>query len=608
MSFLAPWLLLLGLAAAIPLLLHLLRRRVGTRMDFPAVRYLLRAEQENRRTMRLRNLLLMLVRVAIVLMLSIAAARPIGRMIGTGHAPAAIAVLIDNSMSSGVVVDGRSMLDRFKSAAIDLVAAIEPTDNVWLVTADGSVAGGTASSVRDAIASLTPSAADTDLPSATRRAIGLANAAPQSARSVVVFTDGQRVSWPRGASLPEAERAVIWSPLTSLPENHSISFAEARPPRWSPRGEVALRVNGRDSLTYRVTLAGRTFARGTAAPGVEMVIHASPPERGWLGGSVDIAPDELAADDIRYFATWIGPAPAVAATASAGEFVSAALEALRTSSRIVPGRSISVGPADEISSLPALIIAPTDPVRAGAANRALERLGVPWRFGVRKAQTVDATLAGFGRVSVRERYELQAQSGAVADTLGAVADAAWVVAGPRYVIVGSPLDASATALPVQAGFVPWLAQTISDRLAGESGHVIDAAPGTWVRKPAGADQLERPDGSMVAVSDSLRVPENPGVYFFVSAGRRAGAIVVNPPARESQLERMSAAELQQIIPGATVIDDGESMQVSKAAFSAASTRSLLPAFLVAILVAMAAEAVLVTLSQAKGRFSQADNA
>src|SRR3954465_15132462 len=77
MSFLSPLLLLLGVAAAVPLLIHLLRRRIGVRIDFPALRYLLRAEQENRRTMRLRNLLLMFVRVAAVLLLSIAAARPI---------------------------------------------------------------------------------------------------------------------------------------------------------------------------------------------------------------------------------------------------------------------------------------------------------------------------------------------------------------------------------------------------------------------------------------------------------------------------------------------------------------------------------------------------
>src|SRR3954447_6913004 len=108
MSFLSPLFLLLGAAAAVPLLIHLLRRRVGTRIEFPAVRYLLRAEQENRRTLRLRNMVLMLLRVAAVLLLSMAAARPIGRMIGIGHAPAAVAIVIDNTLSSGVVVGGRS--------------------------------------------------------------------------------------------------------------------------------------------------------------------------------------------------------------------------------------------------------------------------------------------------------------------------------------------------------------------------------------------------------------------------------------------------------------------------------------------------------------------
>jgi hypothetical protein len=550
--------------------------------------------------MRLRNLLLMLLRVATVLLLSMAAARPMGHMIGGGHAPAAVAILIDNSMSSGVVVDGRSMLERFKSAALDVARTIEPTDNVWLVTADGAIAGGSAASVRDAIAAVSPASVDADLPAATRRAIGLARAAPQRARSVVVFTDAQRASWTSAIASDDDVRLIVWSTETALPVNHSISFVEARPPRWSPRGEVALRVEARDSLTYRVTLASRTLARGTAAPGVETVLRAAPPERGWVGGSVDLAPDELAVDDIRYFATWIGPAPAVYPTSGAGEFVTAALDALRSSSRITAGRTIAVGPAEEIASLPALITPPTDPVRLGAANRALERLAVPWRFGPRRAQVIDARLEGIERVQVSERYELQAQAGATADTIGSIGGAPWAVSGHRYVVIGSPLVASATALPVQASFLPWLAQTISDRLAGEGGSVIDAAPGTWVRKPVGVDQLERPDGSTIAVADSVRVPVNAGVYFFLSAGRRTGAIVVNPPPKESQLERLTAAEMQQAFPGATLIRDGDSVQLAGAAFSASSTRSLLFPILLAILMAMIAEAVIVVSRAERG--------
>ena len=63
MSFLAPWFLMLGGAALVPLLIHLLRRKIGLHVEFPAARYLARAEREHSRTLRMRNLLLMLLRV-----------------------------------------------------------------------------------------------------------------------------------------------------------------------------------------------------------------------------------------------------------------------------------------------------------------------------------------------------------------------------------------------------------------------------------------------------------------------------------------------------------------------------------------------------------------
>src|ERR1700681_1399729 len=76
-GFLAPFYLLLGAAAAVPLVVHLLRRRSGLRVDFPAVRYLARAEQEHSRQLRIRNLLLMLLRVLATVLIAIAAARPL---------------------------------------------------------------------------------------------------------------------------------------------------------------------------------------------------------------------------------------------------------------------------------------------------------------------------------------------------------------------------------------------------------------------------------------------------------------------------------------------------------------------------------------------------
>ena len=142
MSFLAPLYLLLGAAAAVPLLLHLLRRTVATHVDFPAARYLQRAEQEHSRSLRLRNLLLMLLRVLLVLALALAAARPFVAGLGVGHGATAVAIVVDNSLST-TAVDGRApVFDALRAAARTMLLASISGDRLWLVTADGRVRTG----------------------------------------------------------------------------------------------------------------------------------------------------------------------------------------------------------------------------------------------------------------------------------------------------------------------------------------------------------------------------------------------------------------------------------------------------------------------------------
>ena len=66
--------MLLGLgAAAIPIILHLITRRRPPTVVFPAVRYLVDTAREHQRRLRLRNLLLLLVRTALIVALVLAA-------------------------------------------------------------------------------------------------------------------------------------------------------------------------------------------------------------------------------------------------------------------------------------------------------------------------------------------------------------------------------------------------------------------------------------------------------------------------------------------------------------------------------------------------------
>ena len=70
MGFLSPLLLLAGLAVAVPIALHLFQRHESRRISFPALRYLLLTERDHARRIRARQLLLLVLRAALILLVA----------------------------------------------------------------------------------------------------------------------------------------------------------------------------------------------------------------------------------------------------------------------------------------------------------------------------------------------------------------------------------------------------------------------------------------------------------------------------------------------------------------------------------------------------------
>src|SRR5262245_64465389 len=75
-SFLSPLFLLGSAAAAVPSVLHLLKREPEARVKFATVKLLKRAPVEHTEKHRLRELLLLALRIATLLLLAFAFARP----------------------------------------------------------------------------------------------------------------------------------------------------------------------------------------------------------------------------------------------------------------------------------------------------------------------------------------------------------------------------------------------------------------------------------------------------------------------------------------------------------------------------------------------------
>ncbi|HET7631862.1 MAG TPA: VWA domain-containing protein [Gemmatimonadaceae bacterium] len=600
MSLLAPWMLLVAAAAAVPLLLHLLRRRIGTRVEFPAVRYLARAEQEHSRTLRLRNLALMALRVAAVVLIALAAAHPVARFFGGGHGPTALAVVLDNSLSTTVVERGHPLSTRLDALADRAFAAAQRTDRLWLVTADGVVRSGDAATLRDAVQQVSSLGGAGDPEAAVARATALVRAAGLPARQVALVTDGQQTTW-RSALHTDSVSVVAWIPDSAVPANRAVIAVTVAPARWTPSGMVSAQVQSPDSAAYRIALDGRTLARGAAAPGASIQVRAAPRARGWLAGTVELDPDELPGDNVRHFAAWVGPPPQVQVTPGAGPFVASALDVLRADGRVATGAAVHVVAADELAALPALIVAPSDPVRMGAANRALARAGVPWQFGQARRGAVTVDGAGLGSAGVTLRYSLRATGAAPSDTLARTGVEPWIVAGAGYVLVASPLDPAATSLPVSAAFVPWLAGLLSDRLSGSAGRAIPAWPGQRLTWPEWADGLAGAAVDSASSQEELpaagdagaefTAPGRTGTWFFTRGGARVGALVVNARARESALARWSRADFARLLGArARVVDDDS--QWESAVFAGSTRGSLLVPLLVALLAVLVIEGVL----------------
>src|SRR3954452_19056948 len=189
MSFLFPAFLIGGLAVAVPIVLHLLRRDIAPEMPFTAGHLLHKTPIERSKRRQLRDLLLLAARVAALLLLATAFARPYR----AGAAPPArIAIVaIDRSFSlsaPGAFEHARQLarvaVDEAGSSRVAVIAFDERADVI--------AAPGTAAEAREAIDRLTVGFGATRYGPALGRAAELAGGDPAQ---VTVVSDLQRSGW-----------------------------------------------------------------------------------------------------------------------------------------------------------------------------------------------------------------------------------------------------------------------------------------------------------------------------------------------------------------------------------------------------------------------------
>jgi hypothetical protein len=330
-SFEHPLLAWGALAALIPPLLHLLDRRKARPQPFAAMDFLLRAKRAGARNLRLRRILLMAARMALLAAVPLALARPhrsakaaVASSASTG--PRATVLVLDGSGSMRYQRAGGSLFTEAQAAARRYLEGLENDEPVAVQICEArgkgpALPGFDRLAVRAAIDQARPSAEPADIALCLDSAVQALAANELPGKRIVVFTDLTAAGWDLSRPTPQIQTAqgpvkpeveivdVAHGPLPNL----SLSDLSIEPsPSVGPHGyQVSFLVHNFSAspvqnVPINLKAAGTTVARGfadVAAMGTERKVLAASFEPGAvIRGQVEVQPDALPDDDVLPFA------------------------------------------------------------------------------------------------------------------------------------------------------------------------------------------------------------------------------------------------------------------------------------------------------------------
>lgn len=205
MHFLVPWMLLGALSAGIPVALHLLRKSKPTVVRWAPMEFLRKSLKETSKKVRLRDLILLLIRMAILILAALALARP-STLSFFGSGPIDAVILIDNSQSMSTLEGQTSRLDMALTSARQLIGNLPTGSKARIISlTDHTVElGYNNSNETDAIATALLQIKPTDRSSnffqGFANAIDILKTSSFSQRKIFFFSDMQRPGWQNESS------------------------------------------------------------------------------------------------------------------------------------------------------------------------------------------------------------------------------------------------------------------------------------------------------------------------------------------------------------------------------------------------------------------------
>jgi hypothetical protein len=316
MGFLAPWFFAGAAALAVPLYLHLLRRHTSTPQPFSSLMFFEPRTQSSIRHRRLRYLVLLVLRLALLALLVLAFADPfISRPVASVSVNKLLVIVIDNSFSMRA---GSRLMDS-KREALSVLTSRPPTERAQIFALGSGLEAMSpptddSRALQAAVDAIQPTDARGNFGALSRGLSSISDNAPGTI-DLHFFSDMQKSEMPASFSelaLPANVSLTLHPAVTSSAANWAVESVNAPGQVWDvkkARVQAVIAGYGTAAATRNVSLVvnGKTVATQKlqipANGRATLEFNSLDVPYGFSRCAVRIdSADALPADDASYFA------------------------------------------------------------------------------------------------------------------------------------------------------------------------------------------------------------------------------------------------------------------------------------------------------------------
>ncbi|MBE2226412.1 MAG: BatA domain-containing protein [Ignavibacteria bacterium] len=335
MTFLNP-LLLWGLAAvSIPILIHIFNLKRTKKIEFSTLMFLKEIQQSKYKKIKLKQLLILLCRIAFIIFLVMMFAKPFDSgFLGTPgeKAKSSVLIILDDSFSMQSRDKSGNDFESGKKKVTEIIDALGTNDELFFTTVSGLNAARSTvpykefSLIKDTLSQLKTSEVTRDINEVLYYAESILNSASNTHKEIYLVTDGQ-LSFLRKDLIPQSgfkgkdnlHFSVI---LTGSRDANNISletvnvvskiFEKARPVK------IKAKLNNHNNFnsvnkSVIISYGNHKEEKVLDIPAnttVETEFMIKPEAAGFSSGSIelvqnDIADDEISGDNRQYFSFYI---------------------------------------------------------------------------------------------------------------------------------------------------------------------------------------------------------------------------------------------------------------------------------------------------------------